>query len=93
MLTGHIRLAVVFMAIDARELRKIRCDCMAISAECPSSTMFAGVNLEILAVMIKCRRRPCCRGMAGRAIVRVVCQCMIRVCRSGKIGAVALVAA
>ena len=49
----------VFVAGDAGEHRKVACIRMAVRAGRPPSSMVAGVNREIWAVMIKGRRRPC----------------------------------
>lgn len=72
---------IVFMTIDALKELVIGRVHMAGRAALPFFAMFAGVNSEILAVMIERRRQPGVQGMAGGAIVREIQRHMVGIRR------------
>lgn len=76
---------IMFMTIDALKELVIGRVHMAGGAALPFAAMLAGINSEILAVMIKRCRQPGVQGMAGGAIVREIERHMIGICRPLKI--------
>ena len=77
MIVSHIGL-VVFVTEYALENRVVGGINMAVIAVIPFFPMFAGIDREILRVVIPIRRDPCCRRVTGLAIGREVCRRMIR---------------
>ena len=72
--------AVMFVAVNTFELSIVGCVHMAIRAYIPFPFMFAGINREILTVVIPIRRFPGCGVVAVFAGGRKLCRLMIGVC-------------
>lgn len=75
----------MLMAINAFKKLVVGCIHMTSRAALPFLAMFAGVDPEILTVMIERRRQPGVHGMAGGAIMREIQRHMVGICRPLKI--------
>lgn len=91
MLGIHARL-IMFVAQNTLEHFVVRRIHVARGAALPFALMLAGVNAEILAVVIECCRPPRIHRMASRAVVREIQRHVIRIRRTLEIRLMARVA-